>query len=172
MFPNPVGGVKGRGTRLRACVASSSGRLWQIEWGADWELSKPAMAREIEGYASRVSVAPGESLSFHVRTPSRWFDTRIYRLGWYGGAGARQITEIKGSQGGERATPSPRPGDGLVACDWPASFGLRVGTDWPSGVYLARFTAGDGGRQSYAPFIVREARAALTAGAGPRAPFL
>lgn len=133
-----------------------------------WQLSKPALAREIEGYASRASVAPGESLTLHVSTPSRRFDTRIYRLGWYGGAGARLMGLVRGTPGGLRATPRPRAGDGLVECRWPASLRFRIGTDWPGGVYLARLTIPKGGRESFVPFVVRETR-------GPRsdrAPYL
>ncbi len=124
-----------------------------------WQLSKPALAREIEGYASRASVAPGESLSFYVSTPSRRFDTRVYRLGWYGGAGARLMARARGTPGVLRATPRPRALDGLVECRWPASLRFRIGTDWPSGVYLARLTASESGRESFIPFVVRDARA-------------
>src|SRR6267142_5919217 len=81
-----------------------------------WQLSKPALAREIEGYASRASVVPGESLTFHVSTPSRRFDTRVYRLGWYGGAGARRMAVVRDTPGGLREMPRPRAGDGMVAC--------------------------------------------------------
>jgi N,N-dimethylformamidase beta subunit-like protein len=50
----------------------------------------------------------------------------------------------------------PRPSDGLVACDWPVSYTLPVGSDWVSGVYLARLTGKLDGKQAYIPFVVRE----------------
>jgi hypothetical protein len=131
----------------------------------DWELSRPAIAGEIEGYASAVSVPPGERLSLHVSTRSRRFDIEIYRLGWYGGAGARKLHERRAVPGSLRTRPSPRPGDGLVACAWPASYTFRVGRRWHTGVYLARLTGSDDGRQAFVPFVVRE-------GPGKRAPFL
>src|SRR4029077_7923480 len=57
-----------------------------------WELSQ-ADAPNIEGYTSKTSVAPGETLGFHVSTkPVINFRIVIYRLGWYNGAGARQMT--------------------------------------------------------------------------------
>src|SRR6185436_9581182 len=86
----------------------------------DVALSNPATSGEIEGYAPASTVRPAERLSLHVSTPSRGFDVRIYRLGWYGGAGARLMLEKEGIPGGLRARPVPRSEDGLVACDWPA----------------------------------------------------
>lgn len=130
----------------------------------DWGLAKPATKREIEGFASAVSVAPGESLSFMVSTSSNNFDIEIFRLGWYGGVGARRCAIARNLPGTRRATPQPRDGDGLVECDWPASYRLTIGPDWVSGVYLARLTGQEDHRQAYIPFIVREA--------APRAPLL
>lgn len=123
----------------------------------DWQLSRPATAGEIEGYASPPSVAPGESLSLHVSTRSRRFDTRIYRLGWYQGSGARLFLELRSTPGGPRPAPQPRAEDGLVACGWPVSLKFRVGDDWPSGAYLAQLSGA--GKQTFVPFVVREPRA-------------
>ena len=122
----------------------------------NWELSKPARNREIEGYASSTSLQPGQTLGIHVSTTSQRFDIEIFRLGWYGGMGARKMADAKGLFGAVRTRPRPRAGDGLVECRWPRSYALRVGDDWVSGVYLARLTAIDSGRQSFVPFVVRE----------------
>ncbi len=132
----------------------------------DWELSKPATNREIEGYASSTSVAPGHTLGLHVSTPSRYFDIDIFRLGWYGGAGGRRVAEARKLPGGWRGTPVARAGDGLIDCEWPVSYKLPIGSNWVSGVYLARLTAREGGRQSFIPFVVREPAAAGRASKG------
>ena len=128
------------------------------EGSPDWQLSRPAGAGEIEGYASAASARPGDRISLHVSTRSRRFDVRIYRLGWYGGAGARQIHEKRGIPGGIRTRLQPNPADGLVACDWPASVTFRIGRRWTTGVYLARLTGADDGMQAFVPFVVREGR--------------
>lgn len=125
----------------------------------DWGLRNPATRGEIEGYASSASTSPGESLTLHVSTTSQRFDVEIFRVGWYGGRGARRIAEIRSLPGGRRDPPSPRAADGLLACAWPASCRLGIGPDWVTGVYLARLTAADDRKQSYIPFIVRETEA-------------
>ena len=137
----------------------------QREGTPDWQLTRPALLGEIEGYASAASARPGDRLSLHVSTRSPRFDVRIYRLGWYGGAGARLIHEKTGIAGGIRARTEPRPTDGLAACDWPASYKFRVGRRWTTGVYLARLTGADDSMQAFVPFIVRESL-------GRRAPFV
>ena len=143
-------------------VASENAR----QGSKDWELSKPATKREIEGYASNVSVRPRETVRLHVSTASKTFDIEIYRLGWYGGLGARLVFRVVKIPGGLRPTPAPRKEDGLVECRWPVSYTVPVG-DWVSGVYLAKRTASGTGRQAYVPFVVLEKR-----GLARPAPFL
>ena len=124
---------------------------------AKWELVNPALAHEIEGYADEASVGPGEALELHVSTASPRFSVEVFRMGWYGGAGARRVLELRALAGARRETPRPRTRDGLVECSWPPSCRISVGTDWVSGVYLARLTASTDGKQSFIPFVVREA---------------
>src|SRR5262245_44953068 len=49
----------------------------------------------IEGYASRTSVRPGETIAIHVSTnPPSPFLLDIYRMGYYQGHGARLVQRI------------------------------------------------------------------------------
>jgi len=122
-----------------------------------WELQNPALGHEIEGYAEATSVGPGETVRLHVSSASPRFTVQVYRMGWYGGAGARQVLEFRGMPGGPRAIPKPRPQDGLIECGWPVSCRVPVGPDWVTGVYLAKLTGSRDGKQSFIPFVVREA---------------
>ena len=157
--PEPGPGGPASATRGRVLAENSR------QGNRDWELSNPATGREIEGYASAASVRAGDSIAFHVSARSGRFDTRIYRLGWYGGAGARLVSSIRGTPGAPREVPEPRQQDGLVACRWPVSLRVRTGTDWLTGVYLARLTDAGTGKQAFVPFVVRET-------AGAPAPYL
>ena len=132
-----------------------------------WELQNPALAHEIEGYAESASVDPAETLRLHVSSASPRFTVDVYRMGWYGGAGARQVIQFRGMAGAKRAIPKPRAQDGLVECGWPVSCRVPVGPDWPSGVYLARLTGEGDGKQSFVPFVVRERLGSKTARRAP-----
>lgn len=126
----------------------------------DWELADPAFNREIEGYANKTSVARGSSISFYVSTTARTYTLEIFRLGWYNGAGARQITSAVSKTGLRQATPTPDATTGLIECRWTSQVTYSVPrtsdpTNWCSGFYVAKLTA-RGGKQSYIPFVVRD----------------
>src|SRR3954471_18067913 len=49
----------------------------------------------IEGYCSRTSVRAGETIRFHVSTnPASSFTIDLYRMGFYGGTGARHCLRL------------------------------------------------------------------------------
>src|SRR6195952_1007789 len=45
----------------------------------------------IQGYATDISVNEGQQVSFKINTDARAYKIDIYRLGYYGGAGARKV---------------------------------------------------------------------------------
>ncbi|GLZ80262.1 hypothetical protein Afil01_50690 [Actinorhabdospora filicis] len=126
---------------------------WRV--GADGTVGVNDIARQIQGYASATSVSPGEDIAFHVSVATApGFTVDVYRVGHYGGAGARKMTSSPVLPGTPQ--PVPRPDrDGLIACRWPVSWTLTVPADWRSGIYLAVFTTTAGNR-GFTTFVVRE----------------
>lgn len=127
---------------------------------AGWELADPAN-HEIEGYASATSVNRGETISFFISTDDPSYTINIYRMGWYGGAGARLVKGGIRREGIRQAMPVPDPATGMIECDWIPSYDLITAnpddsTDWVSGIYLAKLTATSSGKQSYIIFVVRD----------------
>ena len=119
----------------------------------------------IEGYASEVSVLPGEDLQLHVSTPEGdRYRVEVYRLGWYGGQGARLLTCLPSCGDDKPGLPygAPRtdPATGVVRADWPVTETVSIPATWVSGYYYAllRLTAGgdDTGARGYVPFVVRD----------------
>jgi N,N-dimethylformamidase beta subunit-like, C-terminal len=94
----------------------------------------------IEAYASHTSIRSGATLDVHVSTyPARKYSVSIYRMGYYGGAGARLMRTVGPLQG----TPEATPQDGqrhLIECNWKVGFSLEIPKDWLSGVYLGKLT--------------------------------
>lgn len=138
----------------------------------DWQLSRVKLDRaagirasSIEGYCSRQSVLAGESLDIFVSTtPAARFKIEVFRTGYYGGRGARLITELGPFEG--MPQPVPKMAEKrLLECRWAKTTSLRIPTDWPSGVYLGRLTtlpdhADQPYWQNYVIFIVRDTRRA------------
>ena len=138
----------------------------------DWQLTRLRLDKNngfrspfIEGYCSRQSVKAGETIEFMVSTkPVVRFTLEIFRMGYYGGRGARLMTTLGPLTGATQ--PDPPVGDQrLRECQWEPSARLQIPADWPSGVYLGRLTTlpepGAGPYwQSYVIFIVRDERPA------------
>lgn len=136
----------------------------------DWQLTRVRVDSEqyrsswIEGYCSKQSVAAGESIDIMVSTdPPRPYRIEIFRMGYYGGRGARLMSTIGPLDG--IAQPVPQPGEkDLHECRWTPSTTLTIPDDWVSGVYLGRLTTLPGPDapywQSYVVFIVRDDRPA------------
>ncbi len=118
------------------------------------------VTQQVKGYASAVSVAAGESLTLFVTVNGApAFDVDVYRIGWYGGAGARLMTRV-GSVPGVSQPPCPIIElNGLIACSWAPSLKLDVPATWTSGAYLALLTSSSG-YQNYVQFTVRDDRPA------------
>ncbi|MBI4585937.1 MAG: hypothetical protein HY717_18155 [Planctomycetes bacterium] len=114
----------------------------------------------IEGYCSRASVRAGETISFHVSTdPASPFTIDLYRMGYYRGAGGRQVQSLGPFSGKAQEDPPVGP-NRLRECRWEPCARIAVPADWPSGIYLGKLTAEREGLQSYVIFIVRDDRPA------------
>ncbi len=114
----------------------------------------------IEGYASHASIQPGQTLQLKISTrPSAKVAIDVFRLGYYGGDGGRQVA----SMGVVDCRPQtmPEPGEfRLLNCQWETAAELPIGADWVSGVYVAKLTEQTEKLQSYIIFIVKDSRQA------------
>jgi hypothetical protein len=138
----------------------------------DWQLtnvrldkSRAFRTRVMEGYCSHQSITAGETLRIMAgANPAGKFQIEIFRMGYYGGAGARLMTTLGPFQG----KPQPEPEIGprrLRECFWDPTTELKIPADWPSGVYLGRLTripesANVHAWQSFIVFVVRDDRPA------------
>src|SRR5579862_7510062 len=94
-----------RAATVNPIVAENSlpgNRSWSIDVG------QPAPVHDIDAYTSETSVAPGQDLHLHV-TGARGIRYRvyIYRLGWYGGVGGREILCFPSCTRDEPVVPRP-----------------------------------------------------------------
>src|SRR3954463_4672750 len=137
---------------------------------ANWEITQPALHQEIEGYASRTSIDAGEAIDLLVNTRAPRYVVDVFRMGWYGGAGARRVAGPIVRDGVVQDTPSPDAATGLIECQWHDPFTLFTRDSdgpWTTGIYLARLTmlpgrdaretsASTPGLQSFVVFVVRD----------------
>ncbi|SDI65017.1 Mo-co oxidoreductase dimerisation domain-containing protein [Actinokineospora alba] len=131
-----------------ACENSKPGTAnWDATGGGD---------PSIEGFGTSMSVNVGQSISFKVKT-SAPYKIDIFRLGYYGGLGARKMTATP-------ITPTPRTqpaclsqsATGLIDCgNWQVSASWAVPSTAVSGVYIANLQRTDTDVNNHIVFIVR-----------------
>jgi glucose/arabinose dehydrogenase len=126
---------------------------------SDWDING-AGSPSIQGFATDISVNKGATVRFKVNTPARAYRLDIYRLGYYGGNGARLIANLTPSA----ALPQVQPAclsdtaTNLVDCgNWAESASWAVPPDAVSGIYIAKLVRTDAtAGASHVVFIVRD----------------
>ncbi|MBD2772090.1 DUF4082 domain-containing protein [Iningainema tapete] len=123
----------------------------------NWRITNQA-SNEIAGYAVATSVNKGGSLGIKVSLaqPGQ-YTIDVYRLGYYAGSGGRLVLS-SGSRNGitQPACKFTRATRLLECSNWSTSYTLAVGSDWTSGLYIAKLTDSRTGKQSYVWFVVRD----------------
>ncbi|MGN6160650.1 MAG: N,N-dimethylformamidase beta subunit family domain-containing protein [Marmoricola sp.] len=105
----------------------------------------------LEGFASQVSIAPGGRITLFVSAGQTW-RWRAYRLGYYGGRGARLYASSCWYPPVHQAAPFVSPSTRAVTAPWKAT--VTIDQAWPPGVYLIKLST-LAGRESFVPLVVR-----------------
>ena len=122
-----------------------------------WDIDG-AGSSNIEGFATDISVDHGNRVDFKINTNSSNYRIEIYRLGYYGGMGARLVATIQHTGVQNQPAPLRDATTGLVdAGNWSVSASWDVPADAVSGVYIAKLVRQDGTfGENHIPFIVRD----------------
>lgn len=142
----------GSGGNKVTCENSKPGTdpsVWDIQGAGD---------DSIQGFSTDISVNVGKTIGFKVDTDASSYAIDIYRLGWYGGDGARKIASVTPSA----ALPQRQPQcindltTQLYDCgNWGLSASWAVPSTATSGVYIAKLTRSNGD-SSHITFVVRD----------------
>ena len=113
----------------------------------------------IQGFTTDISYNVGQTASFKINdTQSAPYKLNIYRMGYYGGDGARLVATIDSSQTQRVVQPNPMTNNsiGLVdAGNWSVTATWNVPTDAVSGIYFADAIRTDTGGAFMIFFVVR-----------------
>jgi hypothetical protein len=133
------------------CLTGNPSSEWDIDNG---DAGDPT----IQGFSTDISVNQGGTVYFKISTPAAAYKINIYRLGYYGGMGARKVATITPSA----SLPQTQPAcisdstTGLTDCgNWAISASWTVPSTAVSGVYVAHLVRSDTGGDSHIVFIVR-----------------
>ncbi|MCF2529768.1 N,N-dimethylformamidase beta subunit family domain-containing protein [Yinghuangia soli] len=115
----------------------------------------------IQGFTTDISYNVGETVRFKIKTPATGYRLDIYRLGWYGGNGARKITTVNPTAPLPQNQPNcnaDNANTGLIDCsNWAESASWPIPAGQVSGYYIAKLVRTDGTTgASHIAFIVRD----------------
>lgn len=122
-----------------------------------WQLSTSAPTDDsgIEGFTVPASINIGSHIALYVNTSAPTYSFRVYRLGWYGGQGARLMYTSASLRGIQQPAPTIDPATRMVSCEnWQDPVDLDVPATWVSGIYIVKLLSSAGDAQ-YTPFVVR-----------------
>ncbi len=112
----------------------------------------------VQGFATDMSVNAGSTVNFKVQAEAA-YTISIYRLGYYGGNGARKIATLPGTfpaQNQDKACVSNSTTLIYDCGTWAVSASWAVPSTAVSGVYFALLTRPDTGGDSHISFVVRD----------------
>jgi hypothetical protein len=131
------------------CLPGTPSSVWGVTLSGD---------ETIQGFATDISVNQGGTIYFKINTPASAYTIDIYRMGYYGGMGARKITSILPSVPLPQVQPACMTDTavGLMDCgNWAISASWQVPATATSGIYFAHLTRTGTGGDSLIVFIVR-----------------
>ncbi len=132
------------------CLTGNPASEWDISGAGD---------PSIQGYATQISVNRGGTIQFKVDTNATNYRFDIYRMGYYGGMGARKITSFTPTATLPQNQPDclTQASTGLIDCgNWAVSGSWTVPSTATSGIYFAKVVRTDTGGASHIMFVVRD----------------
>ncbi|MFC7533548.1 N,N-dimethylformamidase beta subunit family domain-containing protein [Actinoplanes sp. GCM10030250] len=122
-----------------------------------WDVTGSGSAA-LQGFPTEMSVNAGETVNFKVDSSATSYRVDIYRMGYYGGSGARLITTVNPVGRQNQPDCMSVPATGLVDCgNWAVSASWPVPSSAVSGIYFARLVRTDGtSGASHVMFVVRD----------------
>ncbi|AKG23983.1 hypothetical protein IJ00_24135 [Calothrix sp. 336/3] len=125
---------------------------------SDWDITGIGDS-SIQGFATDISYNRGQRVDFKIKTPATQYRLDIYRMGYYGGRGARKVNTVNVNRTSAQNQPncSTNTSTGLVDCgNWAVSASWDIPSTATSGIYFAKAVRSDTGGASHIVFIVRD----------------
>ncbi len=129
------------------CLTGNPASEWDVAGVGD---------TSIQGFATDISVNRGSAVSFKVSTTAANYRFDIYRMGYYGGLGARKIATVLPTNVQSQPSCLNDAATGLIDCgNWSVSGSWSVPANAVSGIYFAKVVRSDNAGASHIFFVVR-----------------
>jgi Domain of unknown function (DUF4082)/Bacterial Ig-like domain len=123
---------------------------------SEWQISSSGSS-SIQGYATDISVNRGSTIGFKIKTTSTNYQLNIYRMGYYGGMGARKVATVNPTAFPNQPACQTQSSTGLIDCgNWTQNASWAVPNTAVSGIYFAHVVTSSGSAESHIVFVVRD----------------
>jgi len=122
-----------------------------------WQVDPGNNSTKLEGFTTAISTNTGGTVQFKIDnlTGSPNYQVQIYRLGYYGGDGARLITTLQHTTSVTQPNPITNAATGEIdAGNWSVTDSWTIPTGSVSGVYVANVVQGT--QVFQIPFVVKD----------------
>ena len=125
---------------------------------SEWDISGIGDST-IQGFATDISYNLGQTVNFKIKTTANQYRLDIYRMGYYGGKGARKVDSVSVTRTQAQTQPNclTNATTGLYDCgNWAVSASWTIPANATSGIYFAKVVRLNNGGASHIVFIVRD----------------
>ena len=110
----------------------------------------------IVGFTSDISSTPGGTVQFKVNTDASSYQVNIFRIGYYGGAGARQVASVAVNTRTTQPACKIDATTAMTDCgNWAVTATWNVPSTAVSGLYYAVLHRNDNGAENEMAFVIR-----------------
>ena len=139
--------VPGNEIEAENCLPGTPQNQWDVSGMGD---------SSIQGFATEISVPQGGTVHFKIDTDAASYQLEIYRMGYYGGDGARLVATVAHNGAQTQPACQGEASTGLTDCgNWAESASWAVPATAVSGIYFAKVVRSNGGA-SHIVFVVRD----------------
>jgi hypothetical protein len=126
----------------------------QLDGTTDWRISGAPATGFIEGFADQTYATVGQPVRLFVSTSAPTFRMEAYRIGYYGGTGARLVGASPTLPGRVQPRCPLTQGVNMVSCaNWTPSMTVQITQYFVQGDYLLKLI-GANNEQTYVPLTV------------------
>jgi Domain of unknown function (DUF4082)/Bacterial Ig-like domain/Bacterial Ig domain len=125
---------------------------------SEWDISGIGDST-IQGFATDISYNRSQTVNFKIKTTATQYRLDIYRMGYYGGQGARKVDSIVVTRTQAQNQPNclTNATTGLTDCgNWAVSASWTIPANATSGIYFAKVVRLNNGGASHIVFVVRD----------------
>ena len=146
---------------VAACQPADQAAGWLARENArpgstSWHVQYRTSTAQVVGYLGQTSAVCGERVAVHLSSAGGPAQIKVYRVGWYRGAGARLVWTSPVLTVRAQRQARPHGATRVIQENWPTTTTLPITPSYPPGLYLVEFVSLRDHSVGAAPLVVTD----------------